>query len=97
MKTKFEKMSKKDRNLLIADFCNLSIHRSIPDYDRDWNVLLDVVHRIEIMTKRKFVIPRSKGVGYNIVLTYRKVFEKVLELSSKVVTPPYQPMLQIIN
>lgn len=86
MKTKFEKMSKKDRNILIADYCNLSIHRRIPDYDSDWNALLDVVHRIEIMTKRKFVIPRSKGVGYNIVLTYREVFKRVLILSNQLVS-----------
>ena len=86
LKTKFEKMSKRDRNIIIAEFCNLSVYRGIPDYDCDWNPLLDVVHRIEILTKRKFVIPRSRGVGYNIVLTYRKVFERVLEFSNKMVS-----------
>jgi len=86
MKTKFEKMSKKDRNIIIAKFCNQSQWIGVPNYDNDWNALMDVIHRIEIITKKKFKLSHSKGTGYNITHTYRDVFVKVLELDNKMVT-----------
>tara|TARA_R100001480_G_C4685802_1_gene175452 strand:+ start:355 stop:621 length:267 start_codon:yes stop_codon:yes gene_type:complete len=74
--------TKREDMILIANFCNKSPHGWLPNYDIDWNALMEAIEAIEYHTKVMFTIPRSRG-KYSIEKTYYKVLTAIVQLDIK--------------